>query len=230
MELEDFFERHKRVALLLSSGKDSAACLWMLQPWWDCLMVVWINAGNPYPEVVEYMENVRSVVPHFVEIKGNQKEWIEVNGYPVDVLPIIELEDGPQLCSVLDCCSANIWNPMMNFLHTFGFTGVIRGNRLSDKHTDRYKHEDFMGEIQFFHPVEKWTDEQIFEYLGPKLPKSYKRGVSTSLDCLNCTAFVYDNGTRIKDLESVDPKACTEVRRVHSYLKSQLIAHASFLE
>lgn len=230
MTLDEFFDVHEKVALLLSSGKDSAACLWLLEPYWDRLMVVWVNAGNPYPEVVEYMDRIRELVPNFCELRGNQPEWIKEHGYPVDVLPMVELSGSIRLSSVVDCCWANLWKPMNDFLQYYGFTGVVRGNRLADPYSDGFASEDWANGMQFFHPVADWTDEKIIAFLGERLPASYLRGVKTSLDCLNCTAYAYDNGNRVKDLEGVCPKAAAEIRRVHGFLKEQLIAHMSYLE
>lgn len=85
---EDFLSRHKKVMLQLSSGKDSAAVLWLLQPYWDKFDVVWVNPGNPYPETLEYMEKIQKLVPRFICVLGNQPQDIQRNGWPVDIVPL----------------------------------------------------------------------------------------------------------------------------------------------
>lgn len=238
MTTEEFFNAHERVVLELSGGKDSAACLWLLEPWWDRLIVVWCNPGNPYPETVAYMEQIKKFVPFFVEVNGEQKAWIAENGYPVDVLPIdstsvaplMGVESSIKLVSMMNCCAHNMWAPLDHFVRYFGFTGVIRGVKNSDRLKGPYVSGDWCEGIQFFHPVEDWSNEDVVEFLGDRIPASYKRGLTSSLDCMNCTAYVDHNKGRISDLDSIDAEAAAEVRLVHGYLRDKLIAHVSYLE
>ena len=113
----DFFDRHQKVMLSFSAGKDSAAVLWLLRPYWELLDVVWCNQGNPYPETEEYMLSIAEMVPNFKMIMGNSPLWIKQNGYPVDILPMestpvgltFTRQNNPKLSFYWDCCNANIF-------------------------------------------------------------------------------------------------------------------------
>jgi 3'-phosphoadenosine 5'-phosphosulfate sulfotransferase (PAPS reductase)/FAD synthetase len=237
-KVQEFFNRHQKVVLQLSAGKDSAACLWLLRPWWDRLYVVWCNQGNPYPETLAYMEYIAGIVPNFFVVRGNQPVWIKQNGYPVDVLPlestaigkIIASEGGPTLQPYWSCCGANSWQPMEEFLSVIGATGVIRGQ----KSCDELKSPESLGAqkdgIEYFFPVEDWSDQDVIHYVGSKLPDSYKRGLTKSFDCMNCTAFMKDSKGRLADLYNINREAYDEVSAVHGYLKDKLKAHIESLE
>lgn len=43
--MKHIIDRHERVVLFFSGGKDSLTCLLLLRPYWDRLTVCWINTG-----------------------------------------------------------------------------------------------------------------------------------------------------------------------------------------
>ena len=53
-KIAELMDRHDIVVLQFSGGKDSTACLHLLEPWWDKVHVVWVNPGAPYPEMLEH--------------------------------------------------------------------------------------------------------------------------------------------------------------------------------
>lgn len=71
--IESALNRHKKVAVEVSGGRDSLACLYLLRPYWNRFWVYWLNSGDSFPEVVQLMERVRARVPHFVEIAGRAR-------------------------------------------------------------------------------------------------------------------------------------------------------------
>ena len=113
---EEIFQRHEEVILFYSGGKDSLALLLLLKPYWNRVNVVWVDTGNQFPEVIEHMGKVMSMVPHFTTLKGNQPEYFQQNGFPVDVVPtrftpmgkFIYGETPITVCSRFDCCTTNI--------------------------------------------------------------------------------------------------------------------------
>lgn len=236
--IEDFFSRHERVVLQFSAGKDSAACLWLLQPYWDRLTVLWANGGNPYPETIEYMDYIWGLVPHFVELVGEQPGWVIKHGWPVDVLPISassfssQMHDRqvPKLQPFNQCCSHNIWEPMAKYFYEYGITGIIRGQKSCDLLKPSFRSGDKFQNMEFFHPIEDWSTEQVMSYLGDKLPASYKRGLPSSLDCMNCTAYAKENSGRVKDLELIYPPAAAQISSIHSFLRDELKSQLSDLE
>lgn len=236
--LEAFLSRHKMVALQFSAGKDSAACLKLLAPYLDQIVILWANSGNAYPETVEYMDEVYSKVPHFIEVLGEQPSWTIEHGMPVDVMPVsassfkgqMHGRDVPLLQPFNNCCSHNLWLPMARWVMENKVTGLIRGQKNCDALSPPYKSGDILGNIEFFHPIEEWTNEQVFDFLGDDVPDSYKRGLPSSLDCMNCTAYVSENRGRLKDLDLIYPPAAASIRSIHAFLKDELTSHLNDLE
>lgn len=237
-KFEEFLGRHERIALQFSAGKDSAACLKLLAPYLDYITVLWANSGNPYPETIAYMDEVYSKVPHFVEVIGEQPSWVIEYGMPVDVVPVsassfkghMHGREVPLLQPFNQCCSHNLWEPMAKWMMENGITGLIRGQKNCDSLSPPYRSGDILGGIEFFHPIEDWSNERVFDYLGNSVPDSYKRGLPSSLDCLNCTAYVSENRGRLADLDLIYPPAAKQIRTVHTFLREELSSHLKDLE
>lgn len=235
--IADFFSRHERVVLELSAGKDSAACLWLLEPYWDRMDVVWMNPGNPYPETLEYMQGISEMVPRFVCVMGNQPRDIRKNGWPVDIVPMESTQIGMTFKSTQtlrlrpfwECCTANMWQPLHDFVTRSGYTGVIRGQKLADSLKGPIHSGTIQDDVEYFFPIDNWTDEQVIEFLGDRIPDSYKRGLKSSLDCMDCTAYAGENPGRIGDLEKVNKDAWVKVTFVHMQLVNALAQHSDNL-
>ncbi len=237
--IEEFFARHDRVMLQFSAGKDSAAVLWLLQPWWDKLSVVWANPGNPYPETLEYMEQISKRVPRFYSVLGNQPNDIAVNGWPSDIIPITMSSFAPfmgvssplRLRPFYDCCAANMWGPLANEVKQGNYTGVIRGQKLVDCLKNPMPSGTVVDGVEYFYPINDWTDVQVMEFLqgNNALPASYARGLKSSLDCMNCTAYVFENPGRIQDLETIDKIAAGQVITVHTTVSEVMFNYSKSL-
>lgn len=237
VDAEAFFQRHTNVAMLFSAGKDSAAMLELLRPFWERLTVVWCNPGRPYPETVEYMARIESQVPYFKMVLGRQVEYIERHGHPVDILPseatpvgkLLCAEPGPHMVLYEQCCGHNLWMPALRWFIDNQITGVLRGQ----KHADRLRAPgpvDVTSPIEYWDPISTWTHRDVREFLGDRIPDSYKRGIPHSLDCMNCTAYTIEGQQRIRELEATNPTVYAEIKMVHLYLKEKLRLYASALE
>lgn len=233
-----FFARHLKVALEFSPGKDSAACLWLLEPYWDRLVVLWANPGNPYPETLEYMQGIREMVPHFIEVRGRQPEWIQEFGYPTDILPVMASpfthipgnQQNLKLQPFMACCMANMWQPMAEWVTANEVTGVIRGQKRCDGLRSPLANGATVNGVEYFFPIEVWDNARVMDYLGERVPASYKRGLLSSLDCMNCTAYVAQNPGRVADLELIYPPAAAEVKKVYSHIYEESMAILDLME
>ncbi len=191
--------------LQFSGGKDSLACLYLLEPIWDDLTVLWCNTGSAYEETLDLMERVKKLVPHFAEVKSNQPKFIEEYGNPVDVLPIrrtnfgqyIHGTESKKFTDYLSCCNANIWQPVREA--SKGYANIFRGQRLEDDKKSRIRNGDVIDGQTYLFPIENWTTQDVISYLGERLPKYYQTE-KTSHDCWNCTAYLEDNFARIHAL------------------------------
>ena len=236
MHLAAFLDKHPATVLQFSSGKDSAACLKLVEPYLDRITVVWVNPGDPYQETLAYMSAVRARVPHFVEAKGQQPAFVEANGYPVDLVPFEGTPLGRvvsgsklQVVPLALCCSTNLWAPLWATVKALGATGIINGTKLSDKyHTSLDETIQLQG-CSAFYPLKHWTDAQVLEYLGNDLPLSYKRGLESSLDCMTCTAYLHHNTVRLRELAVKYPQKYKQIRPTLAWLKQQTAEQFSSL-
>jgi phosphoadenosine phosphosulfate reductase len=242
--MQDFFNRHEKVALMFSGGKDSIVCLDLIKDYWDKTLVVWVNTGANFPEIVEYMDQVRSTVPHFLEIKTNQPEVIRQKGYPVDVLPINFTDLGQavtspksiKLRSYFDCCAENFWLPCDSKMRELGITGIIRGQRLDESHKAPVKSGEVLAGIEYFFPIEDWTNEKVFAHL------QLKNGIiderlqisHSSLDCWNCTAYLNDSKDRMVYIKNKHPEKFKQivqlVKEVDQAVKDEMQGLSKILE
>lgn len=212
-----------RTVLQFSGGKDSLACLYLLEPRWHEITVAWVNTGAAFPEVLELMERVRALVPDFREITSAQT--IARRGYPVDVLPInatdlgalIEGRSGTTFQSRYDCCAATLWAPMYRAMKDLGATTVIRGQKRCDRRRSPIADGQVVDGIEYRFPLEGWSDDDVRTYLeerGVPLPRNYAEGMTTGLDCWNCTAYLDENAGRFDYMRAHHPEKLERVREV----------------
>lgn len=231
MDYDAFFDKHPQTILAFSAGKDSAACLWQLQPYWHRLTVVWVNQGDPYSETLEYMEKIRKLVPQFKMLLGDQPTFVRKHGWPADALALQTTPlgalftnyQGTKFIPFLACCGANLWDVISGFIHEQKITGVIRGQKDMDaKKSSIQGPGGIAGGIEYLHPLWNWSDEQVGTFLGDRIPPSYTRGLTSSLDCQSCTAYLAENGARLKEMEQTNPKLRAQIRSLHKELAASL--------
>lgn len=229
---------HDHGVLFFSGGKDSLACLLLLREHWDRITVVWSNPGAPHAETVAYMDRIRSMVPHFVELNGRQPEWIAAHGWPVDVVPVKASSAGAigfdapkvRMASFLDCCSANLWEPMRQYVIDTAPTLIIRGQRADESPRNRMTDAEVtvLGTVTYWHPLHDWTAAQVKEYIqaaGWELPPFYDIGAESSPDCWNCTAYIDHNRSRLRWMRRERPQMFAQIEPVLDALSGHLEDH-----
>lgn len=164
--------------LQFSGGKDSVACLYLLQSMWDDITVYWCNSGNQFPEAILYMEFMKQEVPHFVEVQSNQPQVIQMYGLPK-----------PE--EKVRCCGTVLWLPLHERMKQDGIEIIIRGQKLCDELKSPIRSGDFADGFGFWFPIEDWTDEQVWDYIYKnKLPvMPFYDHANGTLECMNCTAY-----------------------------------------
>jgi len=224
----DIFERHANVALLLSGGKDSLACLYLYKPHWPDLMVYWCNTGDAFPETVAQMERVKKIVPHFKEVRGYQPEIHEADGWPSDVVPALHTSLGNVITGAtpfkiqtrLDCCYHSLMLPTYHAIVTDGMTCCIRGKRHGEEDRTGLKSGDVTAEgVELIFPIYDWTSADVHAYLDREeveLPKFYAYG-DHSHDCMHCTAW-WGHG-QSKYLKAEHPVVFEEYKRRITLIK-----------
>lgn len=216
--------RHEKVALHFSGGKDSLACLWLLEAYWEKILVCWVNTGDALPEVEALVRKVAAMVPNFVEVKSDVKAHQAKWGYPCDVVPvrnhptvafIVHPHPRPPLQSFFACCRDNLWMPMQRKMEELGVTLIIRGQRLQEVQRSPVRSGDTYAGFEFLFPIENWTDEEVRRYVASKplgLPEWYAY-TTNSPECAHCTGHLFENIGKMRYLRARHPAVFDEVQR-----------------
>ncbi|AOJ09665.1 phosphoadenosine phosphosulfate reductase family protein [Burkholderia mayonis] len=218
--MKEIIERHKRIALQFSGGKDSIALLHLMRPYWDRLTVYWLDTGDSFPEAREIVEQVDRMVPRFERIEGRQPSVIAQFGIPSDIVPanatpigIAAKGGGVLIQDRYSCCMRSLMMPMHEQMKADGITLVIRGQKASDRMRSPIKSGHVEDGIEYLFPLEAWDDSRVFAFLreqGVALPRYYEV-MRASPDCMSCSAYWEDG--RAAYLKRHHPEAYEECQR-----------------
>lgn len=193
----------RRVALQLSGGKDSLACLYLLRPFVERgLPVYWTHTGDTIPETLEVLASLRAWVPDFRVIEADVHSWKAQHGMPSDVTTAQASWLGQQygmtparLVGRFECCWANLMQPMHQRMLDDGVEVVIRGTKRAD--TGQVPAVGQTEHYEVLLPLLEWSHAQVFEYLeqvGAPISPVYDTFKAISApECLHCTAW-WDDG------------------------------------
>jgi phosphoadenosine phosphosulfate reductase len=226
--------------LQFSGGKDSLACLLLTEQWWDKITVMWVNTGDAFPETITQMENVKAMVPHFLEVKTDQPTHVNENGWPSDFVPVRATkfgrtiapdDDAPVIQGYPICCGANIWTPMFEATLKLGATLVLRGTRKADARRATKSETEVIAGITFHYPIWDWPAADVFEFVEDRglLPAHY-RETETSLDCMHCTAYLDENVRKMRYLQRKYPSVSAEVQRRLGAIRDIVVSDLGHIE
>lgn len=208
--------------LAFSGGKDSWACLWLLEKELADIDVIWINTEKNFPEVLQTIERAKLLCPNFHEVKTNQdanlKEW----GLPTEVIAedwtrighLITGEKSTLVQSYIQCCYANISHPMHVAAKKLGVEILVRGQRSEEAHKGASVNGTVVNGLRYQHPIENWSAQEVLTYLTTKmeLPEHF-RFQHSSMDCYDCTAFRKDHKDRQAHFKATYPLLYTDYRK-----------------
>lgn len=196
--MNEVIDRHSRIALQFSGGKDSLACLYLMKPYWDRLIVYWLDTGSAYPETVSLAARVREMVPNFARVEGRQPQVIADFGIPTDILPasatplgIFGSGHGEQMQDRYSCCLRSIMLPLHERMVEDGITLIVRGQKSADRLKSRVRSGDVHDGIEFLFPIEDWDTRKVMSYLREQdapIPRFYEM-LNTAPDCMSCSAW-----------------------------------------
>ena len=222
--MKDFFNRHEKVALMFSGGRDSLACLHLIKDYLDKTILIWVNTGAAFPEIIEMMKVIRSSVPNFLEVQTDQPASIAKHGYPADIVPISYSSYG-QACtkskpikirSYMECCHDNFWKPADDTARKLGVTAIVRGQRSDEAHRSPFKSGDTFDGIEYYFPIKDWDNSKVTKFLEANNVEITERlsMAHSSLDCWNCTAYCGDSKERMKYIKKFHPEKHKEVTSI----------------
>lgn len=199
---DEIIDRHERIALQFSGGKDSLACLYLMQPYWDRLTVYWLNTGDAFPETLAIVNQVRDLVPNFVEITSDVGAVHQQYGIPSDIVPVggtplgrLVGHDAPLIQDRYSCCFLTVMKPLHERMIADGVTLIIRGQRNDDPLKPPIRSGMVDGGIEYLFPIEDWPARKVLSYLGSvgaPIPRFYEV-LDEAPDCMRCSAW-WENG------------------------------------
>lgn len=201
--MEDIINRHEKIALQFSGGRDSIACLYLLQPYWDRLTVYWNNTGATFPETRVLADKVRAMVPRFVEIDGHQPDVLAQFGLPSDIVPASHTpigivgsgSAGPLIQDRYSCCARVIMAPLHERMLEDGITLIIRGQKNADHLKGPLRSGAVVDGIEYLYPLEEWDTRRVMDFLrtvDAPIPRFYEM-LDGAPDCITCSAW-WENG------------------------------------
>lgn len=238
--MENIINKHEKIVLMFSGGKDSIACLFMLRPFWDKITVLWLNTGNSFPETLETIANFRKIVPNFIEIKsdvlGFKKQFGEVSDIVVsNETEIAEIAEGKKEFKTLSpftCCSANIWYPTSDYIKKNGFTLIVRGQRSDENQKAPIKSGHIEDGIEYLFPIENWSSNEVLSYIeneGFNIPEHFYFEES-SLDCMNCTGFLRNTVDRQEWMKKNHPEVYESNKKIIGRILQSAKNEINFIE
>jgi hypothetical protein len=139
-------DRHERIGLCFSGGKDSLVLLDLLRPFCARICVYNVNTQDLLPETLEVVRHAEAMtagkIGNWCEITTNARGWQEKFGMPSDLVPfnctdmgraLVNGAAGPiHLVERMKCCGANLGQPLIRKMAADGITLSIRGTRRDD--------------------------------------------------------------------------------------------------
>lgn len=182
-----------KIALQFSGGKDSLALLWYMEALWDFIDVIFVDTGDVYPSTLRRVERMAARVPNFIKIDTDSVAYRAEHG-------------NPDAKTWLECCVANVYQPMHEYVIKNGYRQVLRGTKAVDPHIHLVFPGDIIDGILFTFPLWGWTDLAVMQYLGKRLPDEYRIGAVGMPDCKTCPAFEMCGGTTKPLWDAMNPE------------------------
>lgn len=180
------------------------ACLHLLGDTLD--LAIYVDTGFSYPETRRLVEYAALLVPMHI-VKTERAAQNDRYGIPADVVPVDWTVDGQRVTgskpvaiqSYHECCYQNIARPLFIAAQELGVTDLVYGQRDSESRRSPAQDGQLVLGIVRWHPIAKWSDEEVLTYLATKMEVPTHYAIKhSSLDCYDCTAYRKDSVDRIE--------------------------------
>lgn len=217
--LADIFDRHERVFLGFSGGKDSLALLHLCEPWRERVTLLWSNTGYMAGHMAAFVRGFGDRW-RLVEVSPERDmlaDW-EEHGTPVDVVAIEHLEGldwrTPRVRPWPLCCAVNRTGPLAAYLARFGEPcAFLNGQRRSDRGTTPERMAGIMSpNVETVMLLWAWSTSDVLTYLAAQaIPLPPHHDVfQGSMECAICPADIKPG--RLRVLDRFEPHAAAFVR------------------
>lgn len=191
-------DRHKKIALSLSCGKDSLACLYLLRDHLHRITVYFHDTGDLLPEIHAIADQIEAMCPYFVRTRSDARSWIAQYGLPTDLLPysahdvgVMAGQRGAKLVTRYQCCFVNLMWPLWDRIKNDGNTLCIRGTKRADLKRLPAENGSIHEGVELWFPINDWSHDQVQDYLreagAPRNP-IYDH-MTNSPECARCPAW-----------------------------------------
>ena len=196
--MHQIIDRHEKIALQFSGGRDSIACLYLMRPYWDRLTVYWCDTGAAYPETLETVAKVQAMVPNFAIIEGRQPAVVTEFGIPTDILPVSSTPmgvngsgKGELMQDRYSCCLRSIMLPLHQRMLDDSITLIVRGQKNADRLKSIVRSGETHDGIEYLFPIEDWDSRKVMSFLhehDAPIPRFYEM-LNAAPDCMSCSAW-----------------------------------------
>lgn len=200
-EIEKALDRHEKIALHVSGGRDSLATFHLLKPYLHRMTVYCLNTDDAFPEIIEVIESMKAIAPNFIEMHGNQPAVLQQFGIPSDIVPansgylgFIAKQSDVLIQDRYACCWRVLMEPVGQRMIEDGITLIIRGQKDADETRAPIQSGNVIEGVEYLFPIEHWSHQDVNEYLeeiGVPVPRFYKT-LSKARDCMTCTGWWED--------------------------------------
>lgn len=198
-DIHGAFARHEHIAFEFSGGADSLAALYVMRPFWDRMTVYHGDAGDQFPEVKAIVERVSHDLP-ITLVYGDVQTYRQEVGMPSDVVPFDNTAVGRALSgriikivSKMECCAANLMDPLHRHVVAAGNTLIVRGTRREEFKGEGYLSSGWTdGQVELLNPIEHWKQREVLRFLHDNdlpVPPFYEHGMRQAPECMGCTAW-----------------------------------------
>jgi 3'-phosphoadenosine 5'-phosphosulfate sulfotransferase (PAPS reductase)/FAD synthetase len=195
-------EEAQRPIFYCSFGKDSSAVLHAISPWLHKTMVVFVDCGGLYPDIVNWAHFAGEQLPKFFYLRapGDIFEDILKKGWPTD----IETEDLGELSDLMardplvkhskvrlwtKCTYDRFWLPAYAFAQMYQPDLYISGEKRLDRPYATDWDQRHMGAGKSLRPLLDWSDEDVWAYIDKNdipLAKTFVGRQADRRDCYVC--------------------------------------------
>lgn len=219
-------EEAQRPIFFCSFGKDSSVVLHAIKPWLDKTMVVFVDCGGVFPEIVEWADREGLKVPHFFHIHAAGDIWKDIRekgwatdieladiGRHSDMTGATELSGRHKTRPWTQCTMERYWLPGFIFTQMYKPDLYISGEKKSDRPFATDWETRTNGVANSLRPLFDWTDKDVWEYVdrkGIELAPIFKTRQTDRRDCFLCMGHGLTVG-RIQFLKDAYPNLYQKV-------------------